>query len=415
MDAMKVNRDRRIISRQKCSLCGQGFKDFGLHPADGSFALLCPCGHAASRYTIALYYQSERFNIVGIPYYTNKDRDNPGAQEILARIDSEIAKGTFEPSMYRKRGNKKMAVSSLVVEEWHEDYSRTKLKNGQITPETFRHRRRYVEAFARYFRGRDIRDIRYGHIEDYQNHLFAEGMAPKTVMNYTREFGSFLTWAHLRGYIAVKPPMPPITWARPQKEWCLEEVQEAVLAELDPRDRPIYEFLQTYGCRAGEARAIKWDCITWPTENDIGTVAVRRAFSGDVLVEYTKTRQSYVLPMAAHVEAILRQLAQNRTSEFVFPNPHYPGKPYSKYLIGKYWRQAANKAGVDISLQPATRHSKAMQMLRDGATLKDVADMLNHRSLQTTQGYTSGDAPRLKRWTEKKVVQMASFVKGKQQ
>jgi integrase/recombinase XerD len=41
------------------------------------------------------------------------------------------------------------------------------------------------------------------------------------------------------------------------------------------------------------------------------------------------------------------------------------------------------------------RHTAATRMLQAGASLKDVADVLRHRNLDTTAIYTKVDLPRL--------------------
>jgi len=60
-------------------------------------------------------------------------------------------------------------------------------------------------------------------------------------------------------------------------------------------------------------------------------------------------------------------------------------------------RRAAARAGMgDLVTGPRIlRHTAATRMLRRGASIKDIADVLRHRSLDTTAIYTKVDLPRL--------------------
>ncbi len=59
--------------------------------------------------------------------------------------------------------------------------------------------------------------------------------------------------------------------------------------------------------------------------------------------------------------------------------------------------RAAARAGMSSTITGTRilRHTAATQMLHHGASIKEVADVLRHRSLDTTTIYTKVDLPRL--------------------
>jgi integrase/recombinase XerD len=60
-------------------------------------------------------------------------------------------------------------------------------------------------------------------------------------------------------------------------------------------------------------------------------------------------------------------------------------------------RRAFARAGIDVPFRGAhvLRHTAATRMVRAGASLKEVADVLRHRSIETVMIYTKLDLPTL--------------------
>ena len=60
-------------------------------------------------------------------------------------------------------------------------------------------------------------------------------------------------------------------------------------------------------------------------------------------------------------------------------------------------RRALARAGIAVPLPGAhvLRHTAATRMVRAGASLKEVADVLRHRSIETVMIYAKLDLPRL--------------------
>ena len=66
--------------------------------------------------------------------------------------------------------------------------------------------------------------------------------------------------------------------------------------------------------------------------------------------------------------------------------------------VSRVAARAVRRAAVDAPHAGANvfRHTVASRMVREGASLKEVADVLGHRSLDTTMVYAKLDLPRLR-------------------
>ncbi len=58
-------------------------------------------------------------------------------------------------------------------------------------------------------------------------------------------------------------------------------------------------------------------------------------------------------------------------------------------------RRAYTRAGLAWSGTHILRHTAATRMLQGGASIKAIADVLRHRSIDTTMIYTKVDLPHL--------------------
>ncbi len=74
------------------------------------------------------------------------------------------------------------------------------------------------------------------------------------------------------------------------------------------------------------------------------------------------------------------------------------GAPISRQIVGDAVRRALKHAGICAPNRGANllRHSLATDLLRHGATLKEIADLFGHRSLATTGIYAKVDVAALR-------------------
>ncbi|MDP3333587.1 MAG: tyrosine-type recombinase/integrase, partial [Methylococcaceae bacterium] len=70
-------------------------------------------------------------------------------------------------------------------------------------------------------------------------------------------------------------------------------------------------------------------------------------------------------------------------------------QPVGPDLIRKSIRQAYARAGLPYTRSHLLRHTMASRLLAGGSSLKEVADVLRHRSLNTTLVYAKLDSKNL--------------------
>jgi integrase/recombinase XerD len=163
-----------------------------------------------------------------------------------------------------------------------------------------------------------------------------------------------------------------------------EQVQR-LLSVVDRREvdgRRNYAILllsATYGLRSCEVRALRRDNINWSHD--------------EITIFAPKTGRSRTLPLTRPVgEAILDYLREQRPPSRhreVFLSRRPPHGPLRSKING-WLARCFDKAGIEVPRRGAhtLRHSLAVHLLRSGETLKSIADVLGHRSPDTTFIYT---------------------------
>jgi site-specific recombinase XerD len=233
---------------------------------------------------------------------------------------------------------------------------------------------------------------------------FVQGAANEHSRPYMKQvvtaMRSFLRFLHYRGHLAsdISSAVPKVA------HWRMTALPkhlppEAVQRVLDACDRTnpvgkrnfaILLLLARLGLRAGEIVALQIEDIDW--------------HAAHLTVRSKKGGGWARLPLPADVgEAIARYLKNGRPpceSRNVFVRavaPHVPlsGSP----VIAVMTMQAMKKAGV---FSPHTgahvfRHSLASEMLRRGASLQEIGQVLRHKDPETTAIYAKVDLGALRK------------------
>jgi site-specific recombinase XerD len=141
------------------------------------------------------------------------------------------------------------------------------------------------------------------------------------------------------------------------------------------------------GLRSGEIAALSLDDIDWRS----GTLRLRN----------TKSRREQVLPLpeptGRAIAAYLKHERPKSAHRGVFVRRMAPhDKPIGPHLVRKTIRQAYQRAGLPYTRSHLLRHTIARRLLDGGSSLKEVADVLRHRSLNTTLIYAKLDSRNLR-------------------
>jgi len=194
---------------------------------------------------------------------------------------------------------------------------------------------------------------------------------------------------HLLGVLTY-----PANWqlASLPKALSSDEVKRLLAALGDPcrssrRDDAIVRCALDLGLRGGEVAKLGLDDIDWRA----GTVTLRR----------TKSCREDVLPLPeATGRAIADYLKFERpqtTNRAVFVRRTAPrDQPIGPDLVRKAIRQAYARAELPYTRAHLLRHTLASRLLGGGSSLKELADVLRHRSLNTTLIYAKLDSRNLR-------------------
>ena len=146
------------------------------------------------------------------------------------------------------------------------------------------------------------------------------------------------------------------------------------------RDRAMLELLYASGMRVTELVSLDLDDV----DHEQGFVRCFGKGSKERLIpihpEATRLVKSYV-------DNGRSELATSRTGRATFLNKR--GERLTRQGFWLILKNLADKAGIDRRITPHTlRHSFATHLLRGGAPLRHVQELLGHASITTTQVYT---------------------------
>jgi len=221
----------------------------------------------------------------------------------------------------------------------------------------------------------------------------APAMARKCAKVMTTAFRSFLQYARYQGYIELDlaASIPPIAdWSRTSipRSLAPEHVQKVLACcnrrtSMGRRDYAILLLLARLGLRGGEVASLTLDDIDWQN----GTLKVRG-----------KRGREDALPLPSDVgRAVADYLKRGRprsTNRHVFLRSRAPMASFQdQRSVGSVVRHALKRAGIDSPRKGAHqfRHALASEMLRGGASLGEIGELLRHHHPQTTTIYAKVD------------------------
>ena len=221
----------------------------------------------------------------------------------------------------------------------------------------------------------------------------AHAMSPGRAKLLVTALRSFLRFLHLRGETAtdLAPSVPTVAdWrlAKLPRFIPVEDVRRLLRAcdrrtATGRRDYAVLLLLARFGLRAGEVAQMTLDDIDWE--------------GGEMTVRGKGGRHDR-LPIPDDVgEALVEYLHRDRPrciSRRVFICARAPRRGFSNSVaVCTIVRRAIDRAGLATPTKGAhlLRHSLATDLLRRGASLAEIGELLRHRSPETTALYAKVD------------------------
>ena len=228
----------------------------------------------------------------------------------------------------------------------------------------------------------------------------APRLRPRGLKHVVSGLRAFLRYAEYRGeingaLISAVPAVAAWTATPPLPRAISAEHARRVIASCDlrtsvgRRDRAVLLLLARLGLRGGEVLALLLEDIDW----DAGLLRVRG-----------KNGHQCLMPLPVDVgEAIAAYLRQGRPASpdrHVFLRTRAPHRclQQGSDVIGSLVRNAIERAGVDAPHKGSHqfRHALAVGMLRGGASLPEIGELLRHRSQLSTSIYAKVDLAALR-------------------
>lgn len=218
---------------------------------------------------------------------------------------------------------------------------------------------------------------------------------PRTAETVVCALRALLRFLHVHGWIAM-----PLATAVPSVAQRREDLPRGLaagqvtmlLASCDRatavgcRDFAILLLLARLGLRCGEVAALSLDDVDWRV--------------GEIVIRGKRARIDR-LPLPADVgEALADYVARARPRGFgrtVFLCARAPIAGLSGDAVSEVVRRASERAGIAPVTAHRLRHTIATELLRAGAGLPEIGQVLRHQTLETTAVYAKVDRAALSR------------------
>jgi site-specific recombinase XerC len=233
----------------------------------------------------------------------------------------------------------------------------------------------------------DVRLFIARQLEDSHSHSVASQLASalRSYLRYRTICGDSVA-----GLIAVISS--PVQWKLASLPRALkpDEVQRLLCAfpngHWPRRGYAIVRCALDMGLRAGEIANLLIGDIDWR--------------EGTVTLKGTKSRRQDILPLPMATGQALADYLQHERPATPSPAIFVRRRdsrdiPITTDAVQKVIRHACRRVGLPDSGSHVLRHTLACRLVESGSSLKEVADVLRHRSLETTRIYAKLDTPNL--------------------
>ncbi len=271
------------------------------------------------------------------------------------------------------------------------------------SPLTIRNYRHYLKRFQKFIQEKKgdssptLSDLTIKNVRKFRIHLARiktrrdTYLKKKTQGYHIIALRSFLSWLIKNNYNVVAPDKIdlPKTEERQVKFLSVDQLkkflnQPKISTKIGLRDKAILETLFSTGLRVSELVGLDKDEINLKTQ-EVGVVGkgqkARVVFLSDRAVEWL---DRYLVSRDDHYEPLFIRYSGKKDPSMGDEDMRLSARSVQR-LVEKYRK----KAKIPVKVTPhVLRHSFATDLLRQGADLRSVQELLGHKNIATTQIYT---------------------------
>lgn len=265
-----------------------------------------------------------------------------------------------------------------------EDFLRYLLIDKGYSKNTISSYKQDLDRFSVYFKNKDIKNIDNTDLKEYIKILNLNEKSISRTISCLKSFYKFLI---IEKIVKNNPTdglyMPKVRKSLPNV-LAVEEVTLLLNIKLSDdfsyRNKAMLELMYATGLRVSELVELKLSDIDFNDDiiRIMGKGSKERIipigdFAKDYLLEYINKHRGNML--------------KKMNTDYVFLNNH--GKKMTRQGFFKIIKKLAKDAGINTDISPHTlRHSFASHLLKYGADLRTIQELLGHSDISTTQVYT---------------------------
>ncbi|MGZ3806275.1 MAG: tyrosine-type recombinase/integrase [Pseudobdellovibrionaceae bacterium] len=227
------------------------------------------------------------------------------------------------------------------------------------------------------YANKDPLEVTMEDIRKFQVHLIDKSFAPRTINQNMAAIKFFYLKTLKRDW-----PEDFIAWVKVRRRLPFvlspEEVADLLNAAKNSKQRTLLMTMYAAGLRPSEVRQLR-----------AADIDSKRML---IHVRFAKGEKERFVTLSPLLLEVLRAYWKNSKEDksvWLFPGEHDPKIPYSQTSLGRAYRAAKKKAGIQKPGGPHTlRHCFATHHLEMGTDLRIIQVLLGHTLISTTTKYT---------------------------
>lgn len=269
---------------------------------------------------------------------------------------------------------------TMNIQLWINRFLAAKKTDG-LSPRTLLSYKQRLELFMRHIE-LDVDRIMTNDIRDYLSYLTeTRHLKETTLATEINILRSFFTWLQTEEVISKNPMLrirsPKINKKRLRRAFSVEEIEHIRNACESARDKALFEFFYSSGCRLSEIASINTQDINFFERSVVVTG------KGD------KERTIY---FSTRAKIFLQEYLHNRkgNDNALFTSARMPYARLKTRAIQKSIKKMGLAAKIESCAYPhRLRHAFATHAFNSGMAMETIQVLLGHEDLNTTQIYAT--------------------------